>query len=69
VRFVGDPVALAEVYAGAVHVVRATISQQAYALVPMEARGIVVDCCGQRRHHDLRRHPELPFTNRWGRPR
>lgn len=35
--------ALAEVYAGAAHVVRATISQQAYAPVPMEARGIVVD--------------------------
>lgn len=35
--------ALADVYAGAAHVVRATISQQAYAPVPMEARGIVVD--------------------------
>lgn len=36
--------ALADVYRDAAHVVRATISQQAYAPVPMEARGIVVDC-------------------------
>ncbi|MGP0031272.1 MAG: xanthine dehydrogenase family protein molybdopterin-binding subunit [Acidimicrobiales bacterium] len=36
--------ALAGVYADAAHVVRATISQQACAPVPIEARGIVVDC-------------------------
>lgn len=40
----GRPVAsLAEVYDAAAHVVRARISQQAYAAVPMEGRGLVVD--------------------------
>ena len=35
--------ALDDVYAAAAHVVRARISQQAYAAVPMEGRGILVD--------------------------
>ena len=35
--------ALEDVYSSAAHVVRATISQQAYSAVPMEGRGIVVD--------------------------
>jgi len=40
----GLPVdALADVFAGAAHVVRETISQQAYAPAPMEARALVVD--------------------------
>ena len=35
--------ALADVFSSAAHVVNATIYQQAYAPVPMEARGLVVD--------------------------
>ncbi len=35
--------ALADVFASAAHVVSATIHQQAYAAVPMEGRGLVVD--------------------------
>jgi carbon-monoxide dehydrogenase large subunit len=34
---------LADVFAGAAHVVEATVRQQAYAAVPMEGRGLVVD--------------------------
>jgi carbon-monoxide dehydrogenase large subunit len=36
--------ALEEVFSRAAHVVRETIHQQAYAAVPMEARGLLVDC-------------------------
>jgi carbon-monoxide dehydrogenase large subunit len=40
----GDPPeAVGEVFASAAHVVRETIHQQAYAAVPMETRGIVVE--------------------------
>ena len=35
--------ALADVFAGAAHVASATVAQQAYAAVPMEGRGLVVD--------------------------
>jgi carbon-monoxide dehydrogenase large subunit len=38
--------ALADTFAGAEHVVEATIAQQAYAPVPMETRGLVVDWSG-----------------------
>ena len=34
---------LDDVFAGAAHVVEATVAQQAYAAVPMEGRGLVVD--------------------------
>jgi carbon-monoxide dehydrogenase large subunit len=36
--------ALEDVLTGSAHVVRETIEQQAYAPVPMEGRGLVVDC-------------------------
>ncbi|HKE77440.1 MAG TPA: xanthine dehydrogenase family protein molybdopterin-binding subunit [Acidimicrobiales bacterium] len=40
----GRPVSsLDDVFAGAAHVVAATVGQQAYAAVPMEGRGLVVD--------------------------
>jgi carbon-monoxide dehydrogenase large subunit len=38
------PSALDDVFASAAHVVRETIHQQAHAPVPMEGRGLVVDC-------------------------
>jgi aerobic carbon-monoxide dehydrogenase large subunit len=47
--FLGQPVpeALAEVFASATHDVRASIFQQAYAPVPMETRGMVVEWSGE----------------------
>ena len=42
------PSALDEVFASAAHVVSETIYQQAYAAVPMEARGLVVDYSRRR---------------------
>ena len=47
--------ALEDVFASAAHVVSETISQQAYAPVPMEGRGLVVDYSrGDGRAHDPR---------------
>ena len=55
----GRPVdSLADVYDGAAHVVRSAIRQQAYAAVPMEGRGLVVDASspsGDRSIQSLRR--------------
>ena len=48
--------AVDEAFASAAHVVAETIHQQAYAAVPMETRGLIVEWSGGRAH-DLGRHP------------